>query len=89
VLTPVSGRFFSRKHIENRERVVVLSTTTSQKLFGPDANPVGRAVETRKAVFTVIGVVDRPGGFASAGAGPASFDEVFIPYTTLQDVLRK
>jgi len=84
VLTPRAGRFFTRRQVGAREKVAVLSSTASDKLFGPGAQAIGRTVEARKHVFTVIGVVGRAGGF---GRGDA-FDEIFVPYTALQDVLQ-
>jgi putative ABC transport system permease protein len=83
-LTLKAGRFLSRKQVSGRERVAVLSTTASEKLFGPGRKPIGLTIETRKQTFTVVGVVDRPGGFAGAD----TLDEIFVPYTALQDLLR-
>jgi len=84
VLTPESGHFFTREQVERRERVAVLSSTARDKLFGAGADAIGRTIETRGHTLSVVGVVRRAGGFGGADA----FDEVFIPYTTLQDVLR-
>ena len=84
VLTPRAGRFFTRRQVEAREKVAVLSSTASDKLFGPGADAVGRTLEARKQVFTVVGVVGRAGGFGRGNA----LDEIFVPYTALQDVLR-
>ena len=41
----------------------MLSSTASDKLFGPAPQAVGRTIETRKHTFTVVGVVGRAGGF--------------------------
>ena len=84
VLTQEAGRFFTRRHVEAREKVAVLSSTARDKLFGPGADAVGRTIETRGHALTVIGIVRRAAGFGGADA----FDEIFIPYTSLQDVLR-
>ncbi len=84
VLTSEAGRFFTRKHVEGREKVAVLSSTARDKLFGVGASAIGRTIDTRGHTLTVVGVVRRVGGFGGADAS----DEVFIPYTTLQDVLR-
>ncbi len=64
--------------------MAVLSSTARDKLFGVGADAIGRTIETRGHRLSVVGVVRRAGGFGGADA----FDEVFIPYTTLQDVLR-
>ena len=84
VLTPEAGRFFTRQHVEARQKVAVLSSTARDKLFGPGADAIGRTIETRGHTFEVVGVVRRAGGFG----GRDTFDEVFIPYSALQDVLR-
>ena len=84
VLTPRAGRFFSRRQVESREKVAVLSSTASEKLFGAGAQPIGRTVQVREHVFTVVGVVGRAGSFGRSDA----YDEVFVPFTALQDVLR-
>ncbi len=84
VLTPETGRFFTREQVERRENVAVLSSTARDKLFGVGADAIGRTIETRGHTLSVVGVVRRAGGFGGADA----LDEVFIPYTTLQDVLR-
>ena len=83
VLTPRAGRFFTRRQVEAREKVAVLSSTASDKLFGPGARAVGRTIEARKHTFAVVGVVGRAAGFGK----PEAFDEIFVPYTALQDVL--
>ena len=84
VLTLEAGGFFTRPQVEAREKVAVLSSTARDKLFGPRADAVGRTIETRGQTLTVVGVARRAGGFRGAD----TFDEIFIPYTSLQDVLR-
>jgi putative ABC transport system permease protein len=86
VLTPKAGRFFTAQEIAGRARVAVLSSSASAKLFGEVRTPIGLRIETRKQTFEVVGVVDRPGGFGGNDRSGA-FDEIFLPYTTLQDVL--
>ena len=84
VLTPETGRFFTRQQVDAREKVAVLSSTARDKLFGAGAPAVGRTIETRGHTLQVVGVVRRAGGLGAGGA----FDEIFVPYTSLQDVLR-
>ena len=84
VLTPETGRFFTRQQVDARERIAVLSSTARDKLFGAGAPAVGRTIETRGHTLQVVGVVRRAGGLGAGGA----FDEIFVPYTSLQDVLR-
>jgi putative ABC transport system permease protein len=92
VLTLRAGRFLTPNEIEAHRRVAVLSTSASHKLFGPLHGlhePIGMTIETRGETFSVVGVVDRPGGFTvhADTSGGSSPDEIFVPYTSLQDVL--
>jgi putative ABC transport system permease protein len=85
-LTVRAGRFFSRRDVEDRVPVVVLSTSAAAALFEPSFNPVGETIQIRKRVFTVRGVVDRAAGLSVAA--PSQMDEVFLPYTNVQDLLK-
>ena len=69
--------------MDDRVKVAVLTSTVADKLFGRGVDPVGRTIETRKHTLMVVGVVRRAGGFG----GKDSFDEIFVPYTALQDIL--
>jgi putative ABC transport system permease protein len=81
-----AGTFLTSGQVAGRASVAVLSQQASLKLFGPQVTPVGKVLRTRRREFTVVGVVARTGAL-SAGGGPR-LDEVYVPYTTLQDVLQ-
>jgi putative ABC transport system permease protein len=80
------GTFLTPRQVAGREPVVVLSQQASRRLFGSTRTPVGKILQTRRREFTVIGVVERDGAL-TARAGP-QFDDVYVPYTALQDLLR-
>jgi ABC-type antimicrobial peptide transport system permease subunit len=72
------GRYFDASDVNGRTAVAVLGPTVRDRLFG-DVDPVGRTISIRDRAFTVAGV---------ARAGDENqIESVFLPYTTLQDVL--
>jgi ABC-type antimicrobial peptide transport system permease subunit len=81
-----SGRFFSAREVSDRLPVFVLSESAATKLFGSNQAAIGKVVQTRRKDFKVIGVVAKPGAFGMAPTA-AALDEVFAPYTAIQDLL--
>ena len=84
-LTLRAGRFFTAREVKDRTPVLVLSTSAAATLFGSSSNPVGQTLQIRQRDFTVRGVVDRAAGLSVAAASET--DEVFLPYTTAQELL--
>jgi len=84
-ITLGAGRFLTDRDVKDRAPVVVLSKTTSEKLFGPGTNPVGKGVRIRQRDFRVIGVTGR---FAHLAGSTAATDDLMLPITTLQDLLQ-
>jgi putative ABC transport system permease protein len=80
------GRFFTAREVEERAPVIVLTGAASEKLFAPGADPSGRTIVIRQRPYTVVGVAARVGGLAAPASG--AMDEAFVPYTTLQDLLK-
>ncbi|RIW09477.1 ABC transporter permease [Veillonella parvula] len=76
--TMTSGRFFSDKNVQNRERVAVVGQTVVKNLFG-DEDPVGKEIRVKNIPFRVIGVLKSKGNGAM---GNDQDDTVLIPYTT-------
>jgi putative ABC transport system permease protein len=74
-----AGATFSESDVEGGSKVVVLGQTVVEKLFGPNANPVGQSVRIRNIPFQVIGVLARKG---QSPMGQDYDDGVFIPSTT-------
>lgn len=76
--TMTSGRFFSDKNVQNRERVAVVGQTVVKNLFA-DEDPVGKEIRVKNIPFRVIGVLKSKG---SGTMGNDQDDTVLIPYTT-------
>ena len=76
--TMTSGRFFSDKNVQNRERVAVVGQTVVKNLFG-DEDPVGEEIRVKNIPFRVIGVLKSKG---NGTMGNDQDDTVLIPYTT-------
>ena len=76
--TMTSGRFFSDKNVQNRERVAVVGQTVVKNLFA-DEDPVGKEIRVKNIPFRVIGVLKSKG---NGTMGNALNDTQLIPYTT-------
>ena len=79
--TMTSGRFFSDKNVQNRERVAVVGQTVVKNLFA-DEDPVGKEIRVKNIPFRVIGVLNSKG---SGAMGNDQDDMVIIPYTTAME----
>jgi putative ABC transport system permease protein len=60
-------------------KVIVLGATVAEKLYGPNANPVGQSVRVGSIPFQIVGVADKKGQSAN---GQDYDDTAFIPFTT-------
>ena len=76
--TMTSGRFFSDKNVQNRERVAVVGQTVVKNLL-TDEDPVGKEIRVKNIPFRVIGVLKSKG---NGTMGNDQDDTVLIPYTT-------
>jgi putative ABC transport system permease protein len=74
-----SGAVFDASDVDGGSKSVVLGQTVVEKLFGPNANPVGQSVRIRNIPFQVVGVLARKG---QSPMGQDYDDGVFIPWTT-------
>jgi len=74
-----SGNVLTQQDVDSTNKVVVLGATVSEKLYGPNASPVGQTVRIGQNPFTVIGVVARKG---QSPSGQDYDDTAFIPVTT-------
>ncbi len=81
-----SGRFFTAREQARRAQVVVLGAFAAEKLFG-DVNPVGRQVLLWKQPFEVVGVIGSSNWMVAPSAGDDQFDAVYVPFTTIQQLL--
>jgi putative ABC transport system permease protein len=77
---PVSlGALLTQADVDTGTKVIVLGQTVVDKLYGPNADPVGQAVRVGSTPFQVIGVLTKKGQSAS---GQDYDDSAFIPFTT-------
>jgi putative ABC transport system permease protein len=74
-----SGTTFGQSDIDGGTKVVVFGQTVVDKLFGPNADPVGQMVRIRNIPFQIVGVLARKG---QSPSGQDYDDGVFIPSTT-------
>ena len=80
----ISGAWFTEQDVTTRRKVAVLGTTTVTKLFGANANAIGRTIRFGGQSFSVVGVAEPKGtGFG----GQDQDDRIFVPYTVLSRIL--
>lgn len=73
------GAAFTQSDVDGGAKVVVLGQTVVDKLFGPNADPIGQNVRIAGKPFAVIGVAAKKGQSAQ---GQDYDDTLFIPMTT-------
>ena len=79
--TLAKGRLFDQEDVDASAKVVVLGQTASDKLFGPNVDPVGRVIRLRSAPFVIVGVLERKG---QSPMGSDYDDTAVVPYTAFQ-----
>ena len=77
------GRFFDNSDLESLARVVVIGTTTVERLF-PDSFPVGQSIRINGVRFNVIGVLEDTGGGGFGPPGSDADNVIVMPLTTAQ-----
>jgi putative ABC transport system permease protein len=81
---PDNGRFLLPFDVAYRKNVCVLGSDVKDGLFGT-VSPINKTMKIGRAVFRVIGVMEKQGG---AFLGGPNFDrQVFVPITTFERVL--
>ncbi len=65
--------------VDGGTKVIVLGQTVVDKLYGPNADPIGQNVRVGSTPFQVIGVAARKGQSAT---GQDYDDAAFVPFTT-------
>jgi macrolide transport system ATP-binding/permease protein len=73
------GRPFSSHEVAAAEKVVLLGTTTAERLFEGD-DPIGRLVRIGNVPFTVVGILGRKG--QSSASGRDQDDVALLPLST-------
>ena len=75
------GAFFEQSEVEAGAKVIVLGKTAADKLFGPDADPIGQSVRVKNVPFVVVGLLERKG---QSPFGQDYDDTAIVPVTTFQ-----
>ena len=73
------GLPITQADVDGGAKVIVLGQTAVDKLYGPNADPVGQTVRVGSTPFQVVGVASKKGQSAS---GQDYDDAAFIPFTT-------
>ncbi len=73
------GVSISMPDVDGGTKVIVLGQTVVDKLYGPNADPIGQNVRVGSTPFQVIGVAARKGQSAT---GQDYDDAAFVPFTT-------
>jgi putative ABC transport system permease protein len=77
---PISlGASLTQADVDGGTKVIVLGQTVVDRLYGPNADPVGQAVRVGSTPFQVVGVASKKGQSAT---GQDYDDAAFIPFTT-------
>jgi len=74
-----SGRLFDEGDVKEDAQVVVIDQNTKNKLFGEDADPLGKTILFRKRPLTVIGVMKKE----ENSFGNVDVLMLWSPYTTV------
>jgi putative ABC transport system permease protein len=82
-----AGRFFSEREQRRAEQVVVLGSVVRDKLFAPEADPVGEEVTLWNQSFRVVGVTASANWMTPGAVGDDEFDAVYVPVTAVHRLL--
>ncbi|MCA2978490.1 MAG: ABC transporter permease [Myxococcaceae bacterium] len=78
---PRLGPPMTEADLEAGAKVMWLGLTVAEKLFGPDADPLGHLVRVKGVPFTVVGVLEKKG---QSPMGQDYDDTVFVPSSTFK-----
>lgn len=81
------GKFLTQRQVERAEQVMVLGRVVADRLFGEEADPVGRKVLLWNQPFEIVGVVGSRSWTTQPVAGDDQFDAVYVPVTTVHKLL--
>jgi putative ABC transport system permease protein len=79
------GAALTESDIESGTKVAVLGQTVVDKLYGPNADPIGQTLRIRNIPFEIVGIAAAKGQSAN---GQDYDDAVLIPVTTFQSKLQ-
>jgi len=75
------GALFSQADVDGGTKVAALGQTVVDKLFGPNANPVGQVIRVKNVPFVVTSVLSKKG---QSQWGQDYDDIVIVPLSTFQ-----
>jgi putative ABC transport system permease protein len=75
------GLLFEQADVDSGNKVIVVGQTVADRLFGANADALGKSVRIRNIPFQVVGVLERKG---QSAMGQDYDDATFIPVTTFQ-----
>jgi len=75
------GVLINQAHLNTKEAIVILGSTTAENLFGSVENLIGESVRINDQPFTVIGIQKEAGGIGG------SDNQVLVPLTTARSRL--
>ncbi len=75
------GAEFTQTDVDGGMKVALLGQTVVEKLYGPNANPLGQVLRIKNIPFVVVGVLSKKG---QSPFGQDFDDAVLVPVTTFQ-----
>jgi putative ABC transport system permease protein len=75
------GAEFTQTDVDGGMKVAMVGQTVVDKLYGPNANPVGQVVRVKNIPFVIVGVLARKG---QSPFGQDFDDVVLVPVSTFQ-----
>jgi putative ABC transport system permease protein len=75
------GAAITPSDVDGGSKIAVLGRTVVEKIYGPNADPIGQVVRIKNVPFQVVGVA---AGKGQSAMGQDYDDAVFIPVTTFQ-----
>src|SRR5262249_30790303 len=78
------GRFYTEDDVKKAARVCLIGQTVRRKLFADRPDPVGQYINIGQIQFRIIGVLGEKG---RSPTGADQDDQVFLPITTMQNLL--
>ncbi len=78
------GRFINAADVAQKRRVLFLGNELAERIFGKDANPIGKSVVVDGLPFTVVGVLKKK--FQDSSNNGPDANRGVIPYATFRTI---
>jgi putative ABC transport system permease protein len=73
------GKYFTASDVSSGAAVAVLGQTARDRLFGDNANPIGKEIVIHNQTFRVVGV--------TSTSDDQQIEDIYVPFTALQKIL--